>query len=74
MVVIWAAFFNFAAFLIFGTHVASTIGGDLLHDLIVPTLVCWFCSCVDCAVIWNLITWYLGLPPSSHALIGAMAV
>src|SRR4051812_44538708 len=71
--VIWAAFFNFVAFLIFGTRVAKTIGGDLVNinliteDLRLYVLLAGLLG----AVIWNLITWYLGLPTSSsHALIG----
>jgi PiT family inorganic phosphate transporter len=71
--VVWAAFFNFAAFLVFGTRVAKTIGGDLVRiDLITPDARLWvlFAALIG-AVIWNLITWYLGLPTSSsHALIG----
>jgi len=73
MAVIWAAFFNFVAFLIFGTRVASTIGGDLVRiDLIAADSRLWvlFAALIG-AIIWNLITWYLGLPTSSsHALIG----
>ena len=73
MAVIWAAFFNFVAFLIFGTRVASTIGGDLVRiDLIAVDSRLWvlFAALIG-AIIWNLITWYLGLPTSSsHALIG----
>src|ERR1044071_5986175 len=75
--VIWAAFFNFIAFAIFGTKVASTIGKGMLHlELITdPTWRLWtiFCGVLG-AVIWNLITWYYGLPSSSsHALIGGLA-
>jgi inorganic phosphate transporter, PiT family len=73
MAVIWAAFFNFAAFLIFGTRVASTIGGDLVRiDLIATDSRLWvlFAALIG-AIIWNLVTWYLGLPTSSsHSLIG----
>jgi inorganic phosphate transporter, PiT family len=71
--VIWAAVFNFIAFAILGTRVASTIGGDLVRiDLIdarfrLPTL---FAGLIG-AIAWNIITWYIGLPTSSsHALIG----
>jgi len=74
--VIWAAFFNFVAFLIFGTRVAKTIGGDLVNinliteDLRLYVLLAGLLG----AIIWNLITWYLGLPTSSsHALIGGYA-
>jgi PiT family inorganic phosphate transporter len=71
--VMWAAFFNFAAFIIFGTRVAKTIGGDLVRiDLISQDLRLYVLfSALLGAIIWNLITWYLGLPTSSsHALIG----
>ena len=71
--VIWAAIFNFVAFAIFGTRVAKTIGGDLVRiDLIRENVRLYvLCSGLLGAIIWNLITWYLGLPTSSsHALIG----
>jgi inorganic phosphate transporter, PiT family len=71
--VIWAALFNFIAFAIFGTRVAKTIGGDLVRiDLIHQDLRLYvLCAGLMGAIIWNLITWYLGLPTSSsHALIG----
>jgi PiT family inorganic phosphate transporter len=67
--VIWAAFFNFVAFLIFGTDVAKTIGKGLIDITIVnPTVI--FAGLLG-AIIWNLATWYWGLPSSSsHALMG----
>src|SRR5256885_7266902 len=71
--VVWAAIFNFVAFAIFGTRVAKTIGGDLVRiDLIQQDLRLYVLCCgLVGAIIWNLITWYLGLPTSSsHALIG----
>src|SRR3954454_1649789 len=71
--VVWAAVFNFVAFLFFGTRVAKTIGGDLVRiDLISEDLRLYvLLAGLMGAVIWNLITWYLGLPTSSsHALIG----
>lgn len=74
--VMWAAFFNFIAFLFFGTRVAKTIGGDLVHiELINADLRLYvLLAALLGAVIWNLITWYLALPTSSsHALIGAYA-
>jgi PiT family inorganic phosphate transporter len=74
--VIWAAFFNFIAFAIFGTHVARTVGGDLVNlNLIEPDYKLYvILAGLLGAVIWNLITWYLGLPTSSsHALIGGYA-
>jgi len=67
--VIWAAFFNFIAFLIFGTAVASTIGKDLIDISVVDPLVI-FGGLVG-AITWNILTWYWGLPSSSsHSLIG----
>ncbi len=71
--VVWAAFFNFVAFAILGTRVAKTIGGDLVHlELIAADLRLYvLLAALLGAIIWNLITWYLGLPTSSsHALIG----
>ena len=70
--VIWAAFFNFIAFLIFGTTVASTIGKGLIDvNTVTPTVV--LAGLVG-AISWNMITWYFGLPSSSsHALIGGYA-
>lgn len=70
--VVWAAFFNFAAFLIFGTAVAKTIGSGMINLSIVTPRVIFF-GLVG-TIIWNLITWWLGLPTSSsHALIGGYA-
>src|SRR5215475_7573582 len=74
--VMWAAVFNFVAFAIFGTRVAKTIGGDLVRiDLIREDLRLYvLCAGLLGAIIWNLITWYLGLPTSSSpALIGGYA-
>jgi PiT family inorganic phosphate transporter len=72
LAVIWAAFFNFAAFLIFGTKVASTIAKGVV-DPGVFTLGLVFAGLIG-AIVWDLITWYFGLPTSSsHALIGGMA-
>src|SRR6478672_1975433 len=64
LAVMWAAFFNFAAFAIFGTRVAKTIGGDLIHiDLIAEQWRLWALVCgLVGAIAWNLITWYYGLP------------
>ena len=70
--VAWAAFFNFVAFLIFGTAVAQTIGVGMI-DLAVVTPIVVFAGLLG-AISWNLLTWLLGLPTSSsHALIGAYA-
>ncbi len=74
--VAWAAFFNFIAFLVFGTRVAKTIGGDMVEINMLPEDVRLYVLLAGLlgAVIWNLITWYLGLPTSSsHALVGGYA-
>lgn len=69
--VIWAAFFNFIAFLFFGLHVANTIGKGIIDIAIVDKGVIFGTLVGACG--WNIITWYLGLPTSSsHALIGGM--
>jgi PiT family inorganic phosphate transporter len=71
LAVIWAAFFNFVAFLVFGTKVASTIAKGVVKPEIFSTSVI-FAGLVG-AILWDLITWYFGLPTSSsHALIGGM--
>ncbi|HVT02059.1 MAG TPA: inorganic phosphate transporter [Thermoanaerobaculia bacterium] len=70
--VVWAAFFNFAAAFIFGTAVAKTIGKGMI-DVHVVTFAVIFAGLVG-AIVWDLITWYYGLPTSSsHALIGGYA-
>jgi len=70
--VVWAAVFNFVAFLIFGTAVAHTIGAGMI-DLSVVTPLVIFGGLLG-AICWNLLTWLLGLPTSSsHALIGGYA-
>ena len=67
--VIWAAFFNFVAAFGFGTAVAKTIGSGMI-DLQAATFAVIFAGLVG-AIVWDLITWYIGLPTSSsHALIG----
>ncbi len=75
MAVIWAAFFNFIAFAVFGTRVAKAIGDGVRMDLIAPDLRLYVLMCALIgAIVWNLITWYLGLPTSSsHALLGGYA-
>src|SRR5215813_2680477 len=67
--VIWAAFFNFAAAFIFGTAVAKTIGKGFVDlSLVTPQVI--LCGIAG-AILWDLTTWWLGLPTSSsHALIG----
>ena len=74
--VVWAAFFNFVAFAILGTRVAKTIGGDMVNiNLVQADLRLYvLLAALLGAIIWNLITWYLGLPTSSsHALVGGYA-
>jgi PiT family inorganic phosphate transporter len=69
--VAWAAFFNFVAFLLVGVHVAKTMGTGIIHPSIVDNFL--ILSTLGGAIIWNLITWWLGLPSSSsHALIGGL--
>jgi PiT family inorganic phosphate transporter len=69
--VLWAAFFNFVAAFFIGTAVAHTIGRGIIHLNIVDNLV--ILSALSGAIIWNLTTWYFGLPSSSsHALIGGL--
>ena len=69
--VVWAAFFNFVAVFFIGTQVAHTIGRGIIHLDIVDNLV--ILSALSGAIIWNLTTWYYGLPSSSsHALIGGL--
>src|ERR671926_1055196 len=75
MAVIWAAFFNFVAFAVFGTRVAKAIGDGVRMDLINADLRLYvLLAALLGAIVWNLITWYLGLPTSSsHALLGGYA-
>lgn len=70
--VLWAAFFNFIAFIIFGTAVAKTIGAGMVNiKTITPVVI--FCGLLG-AIGWNFFTWCKGLPTSSsHALIGGYA-
>jgi PiT family inorganic phosphate transporter len=70
--VAWAAFFNFIAFLFFGVHVAQTVGTGIVAAEVVDAAVIF--GALMGAIIWNLITWWLGIPSSSsHALIGGLA-
>jgi inorganic phosphate transporter, PiT family len=70
--VAWAAAFNFIAFLVFGTHVATTIAKDVVVQDVLSIGVI-FAGLLG-AIVWDLITFYLGLPTSSsHALVGGMA-
>jgi PiT family inorganic phosphate transporter len=69
--VVWAAFFNFVAFLVFQTHVANTVGKTVDPEVVSDAVV--FAGLVG-AIGWNFLTWWLGLPTSSsHALIGGFA-
>jgi len=72
LAVAWAAFFNFAAAFTFGVGVAMTVGKGVVHSeaVTVPVILCGLSG----AIVWNLITWWLGIPSSSsHALIGGYA-
>jgi len=70
--VAWAAFFNFVAFLVFGLNVANTIGTGVIVPSVVDHYV--ILGALIGAIVWNLITWYYGIPSSSsHALIGGLA-
>src|SRR6266576_4544265 len=69
--VIWAAFFNFIAFLFFGLHVAETVGTGIVAADVVAARVIF--GALMGAIAWNLITWWGGIPSSSsHALIGGL--
>ncbi len=69
--VLWAAFFDFSAVFFIGVPVAKTIGTGIIHPDIINNLLIF--SALGAAIIWNLITWYFGLPSSSsHALIGGL--
>ena len=71
LAVLWAAVFNFAAYFFFGHHVAKTIGKGIIDIGIIDQKIIF--ATLMGACIWNIITWYLGLPTSSsHALIGGM--
>ncbi|MGH8931833.1 MAG: inorganic phosphate transporter [Egibacteraceae bacterium] len=68
--VAWAAFFNFAAFIVFGTAVARTIGKTIDETIATDAVIF---GALFGAIVWNVITWYFGLPSSSsHALIGGL--
>jgi PiT family inorganic phosphate transporter len=71
MAVVWAASFNFLAFLVFQTHVANTVGKTVDSAVVSEAVI--FAGLVG-AIAWNFLTWWLGLPTSSsHALIGGFA-
>jgi len=69
--VVWAAFFNFIAFLFFGLHVATTVGSGIVSPAIIDNAVIFGALCG--AIAWNLITWWFGIPSSSsHGLVGGL--
>ena len=69
--VVWAAFWNFAAAFAFGTHVAKTVIKGVNMDVVTPYVIL---AGLIGAIVWDLITWYFGLPTSSsHALLGGYA-
>ena len=69
--VAWAAFFNFIAFLFFGTHVASTVGKGIVDAQVIDAGVIF--GALMGAIVWNVLTWVLGIPSSSsHALVGGL--
>src|SRR5918998_1114671 len=74
--VVWAAFFNFIAFVVLGEAVAKTIGKDMVDIKAIPgdwQLWVILCGLIG-AIVWNLITWFYGIPSSSsHALVGGYA-
>jgi inorganic phosphate transporter, PiT family len=69
--VLWAGFFNFAAYFVFESHVASTIGKGLISPELIDNAVVF--GALMGAITWNLITWWGGIPSSSsHALVGGI--
>ncbi len=69
--VVWAAFFNFIAFLFFGLHVAGTIGKGIIDISVMDSRII-FATLIG-ACLWDIMTWYVGLPTSSsHALMGGL--
>jgi PiT family inorganic phosphate transporter len=71
MAVAWAAFFNFVAFMFIGLHVAETIGKGIVDPAIVDPAV--ILGALSGAILWNVLTWLLGIPTSSsHALVGGL--
>ncbi len=69
--VIWAAFFNFAAYFVFGVHVANTVGKGIVEPTLIDDAVVF--GALAGAIAWNAITWWGGIPSSSsHALIGGI--
>ena len=69
--VVWAAFFNFIAFLFFGLHVAHTVGAGIVSVHVVSDRLIF--GALGGAIVWNIVTWLAGIPSSSsHALVGGL--
>jgi PiT family inorganic phosphate transporter len=69
--VLWAAFFNFVAFLVFGLSVANTVGVGIVSVDVVDARVIF--GALTGAIVWNVLTWIAGIPSSSsHALVGGL--
>ncbi len=69
--VLWAAFFNFAAFWLVGTKVADTIGKGIIDKSVIDPQVIF--GALMGAIVWNVVTWWKGIPSSSsHALVGGL--
>ena len=69
--VAWASFFNFVAFLVFGLHVATTVGSGIIDVNVVSDRVIF--AALMGAIVWNIVTWLAGIPSSSsHALVGGL--
>jgi PiT family inorganic phosphate transporter len=69
--VLWASFFNFIAFTVFGLHVAATISNGVVNPGMIDPLVVF--GALAGAICWNVLTWWLGIPSSSsHALVGGL--
>jgi PiT family inorganic phosphate transporter len=69
--VVWAAFFNFVAFLVFGLNVAHTVGAGIVDVHVVTDRVIF--AALMGAIVWNVVTWLAGIPSSSsHALVGGL--
>jgi PiT family inorganic phosphate transporter len=69
--VAWASLFNFLAFLVFGLHVAKTVGAGIVDVNVVTDRVIF--AALMGAIVWNVVTWLAGIPSSSsHALVGGL--
>src|SRR5690554_2469869 len=69
--VIWAAFFNFAAVLVFEMNVAATVGKGIVEHSVIDAQTIF--GALIGAIVWNLLTWWRGIPSSSsHALVGGL--